>query len=114
MIRTGSEISTTCVHGNWSISCMQCRKDDDEQHGKEMEFARKHMCPHGNVKSICGKCTPQYNTAWIAVLREKISDLELIASWASVTQFGSVRDHCRQASFALSQEIDRIKDNAKA
>ena len=102
-----------CKHGTRPSYCIKCRKEDDEQHGREIDFARKHMCPHGNVKLICGKCTPQYDTAWIAVLREKISDLELIASWATVTQFGNVRDHCRQASFALSQEIDRIKGNAE-
>ena len=45
---------------------------------------------------------------WKDVLREKISELELIASWGSQTGHGSVRDHCRSASSDLKRELERL------
>lgn len=50
---------------------------------------------------------------WRQVLREKISELELIASWASMTNFGSVRDSCREAKYVLNQELKRLEDEYK-
>lgn len=50
---------------------------------------------------------------WRKVLREKMSELELIASWASMTNFGRVRDSCREAKDVLRQEIKRLEDEHK-
>lgn len=46
---------------------------------------------------------------WLAVLRGKQQDLELIASWASIAGYGRVRDLCRQAKAELQWEIDRTE-----
>jgi hypothetical protein len=43
--------------------------------------------------------------AWIDVLKGKIADLELIASWASCVGLGKVRDYCRLAEHQLKEEI---------
>lgn len=45
------------------------------------------------------------NDSWIAVLEQKISQLELIASWASQVGYGNVRDDCRKAIYDLKYWI---------
>lgn len=45
--------------------------------------------------------------SWEQTLTEKAAELELIASWASQTNFGRVRDLCRQAKHELLEEVDR-------
>ena len=44
---------------------------------------------------------------WRSVLDEKISDLELVASWASLVGYGRVRDLCRNAQCELRQAKER-------
>ncbi len=51
--------------------------------------------------------------SWNKVLAEKASELELIASWASVTQYGRVRDLCREARSILLAEIARREEALK-
>ena len=45
--------------------------------------------------------------SWIATVNEQISDLELIASWASQCGLGTVRDHIRRATADLRFEVER-------
>lgn len=45
--------------------------------------------------------------SWIEVLREKQTELRLIASWASQTGHNKVRDLCRQAEHDLAVELER-------
>ena len=49
--------------------------------------------------------------SWTGTLRENISELDLIASWASITQFDRVRDLCRLASAELKREVERLQAN---
>jgi len=44
---------------------------------------------------------------WSDTVREKISDLELIASWASQVNLGLVRDAIRNATYELKKELER-------
>jgi hypothetical protein len=44
---------------------------------------------------------------WLDVLREKASELSLIASWASQVGLGRVRDYCRNAECEVRDEIKR-------
>ena len=46
--------------------------------------------------------------SWNQVVEEKISELELIASWASQTNYGEVRDYCRRAIADL-KEREKIR-----
>lgn len=50
---------------------------------------------------------------WERTIREKIAGLELIASWASTTNFGTVRDLCRKAQYELHQYLRRQADDAE-
>ena len=52
--------------------------------------------------------------SWNDTLREKIIDLELIASWASQVNLGRVRDAIRHATYELRQELERFKTDGKA
>lgn len=47
---------------------------------------------------------------WIDTLSQKKSELELIASWASIVNLGTVRDACRTAIYEIKLEIDRQKE----
>lgn len=47
---------------------------------------------------------------WVVTLQEKISELELIASWASQVQIGRARDYCRLASSTLKDVIERYQE----
>ena len=43
---------------------------------------------------------------WSDDVRKKISDLELIASWASQVNLGTVRDSIRKATSELRRELE--------
>lgn len=47
---------------------------------------------------------------WIRTLKEKLSELELLSSWASIVNLGNVRDYIRRAEYELKQEIKRLED----
>ena len=47
--------------------------------------------------------------SWIRTLRDQQTQLELVASWASIVQLGSVRDLCRSAKAELQKEIERAE-----
>ena len=49
--------------------------------------------------------------SWINTLTEKVNELELIASWASIVEYGKVRDYCRKAKYELVEKIRRLKEN---
>ncbi len=51
--------------------------------------------------------------SWNKVLAEKANELDWIASWASVTQYGRVRDLCREARSILLAEIGRREEALK-
>lgn len=51
---------------------------------------------------------------WSDTVREKIRELEAIATWASMTNFGGVRDYCRLASSALKFELERAVEIERA
>jgi hypothetical protein len=46
---------------------------------------------------------------WSKVLAQKMSDLELIATWASMTGYGAVRDHIRIAISKIREIKDRLE-----
>jgi len=46
---------------------------------------------------------------WLNTLHRQIQDLTLIASWASQTNLGRVRDHIRHAIYELQSEIERVQ-----
>lgn len=46
---------------------------------------------------------------WATVLRCKIASLEVVADWASLTNYGPVRDNCRIAIAYLQKEIKRLE-----
>jgi hypothetical protein len=48
---------------------------------------------------------------WSDEVRKKISDLELIASWASQVNLGRVRDAIRNATAELRRELDHAIKN---
>lgn len=52
--------------------------------------------------------------SWEDTLREKISDLELIASWASIVNLGRVRDHIRHATADLKKELEHRESMEEA
>jgi hypothetical protein len=45
---------------------------------------------------------------WVGTLRVKMHELELIASWASQVQLGTVRDYCRKAIADLKYQEERF------
>jgi hypothetical protein len=47
--------------------------------------------------------------AWIKTLKEKLSELELLSSWASIVNFNEVRDNIRKAEYALKEEIKNLE-----
>ena len=51
------------------------------------------------------------NNQWINALREKATELEIIASWASLVNLGKVRDACRIAKSEILSEIKRLEEN---
>lgn len=58
--------------------------------------------------SVSEKSLPDHTASsesWKQTLREKIKDLEMIASWASMCGYGTVRDHCRLAQSRLKDEM---------
>lgn len=48
---------------------------------------------------------------WKEVLREKISEIELLASWASRVNYSTVRDHLLKAADELREELARRKEH---
>ena len=52
--------------------------------------------------------------SWEDTIREKISELELIASWASIVNLGSVRDHIRHATYELRKELEHRESMEEA
>lgn len=50
---------------------------------------------------------------WRNTILSQIQDLEMIASWASITNFGRVRDLCRLAQAELKRELesDRCRED---
>jgi len=53
----------------------------------------------------------QDHVHWAAIIQEKMRELELIASWASMVHLGSVRDNCRIAVSELKHELSRFEVN---
>lgn len=51
---------------------------------------------------------------WQETLEAKITELELIASWASITGFPRVRDLCRQAQANIREHIEDHKPPSNA
>lgn len=49
----------------------------------------------------------EYGMSWEDTIRNKMADLNLIASWAAITNLGRVRDYCRSASYELRLELER-------
>ncbi len=49
------------------------------------------------------------NNSWAEVLRTKIAELGVIADWASMTDYGRVRDHCRMSIGVLQKELNRLE-----
>lgn len=49
------------------------------------------------------------NNQWVDTLNGKIAELELVASWASMTNYSRVRDLCREASAELVESLKRHK-----
>jgi hypothetical protein len=47
---------------------------------------------------------------WIITLKEKLSELALLSSWASIVNLSEVRDNIRKAEYELKQEIKRLED----
>lgn len=47
---------------------------------------------------------------WIKALKEKLSELELVSSWADIVGLGVARDLIRGAEYELKQEIKRLED----
>lgn len=45
--------------------------------------------------------------SWDNTLNEKINELELIATWASIVNYGNCRDHVRMAI----SDLKRIKED---
>ncbi len=45
--------------------------------------------------------------SWINTIRDKIDELEHIIEWASLVNYGKVRDLCRSAQYELKEEIKR-------
>ena len=44
--------------------------------------------------------------SWEQTLQEKITDLEMLASWASIVGYGTVRDNIRTAIYQLEQQLE--------
>ena len=51
--------------------------------------------------------------SWEEAVEEKIRQLELIASWASMTDFGKVRDLCRIAQSELKKHLEFLENSSK-
>ncbi len=47
---------------------------------------------------------------WVSVLNDRMNELEIIATWASLTNLGRVRDACRLAICELKQEKERWEE----
>lgn len=50
--------------------------------------------------------------SWKQTVSDKISELEMIASWASQTNLGRVRDYCRMATAELKHELKRMEEQS--
>ena len=50
--------------------------------------------------------------SWILVCDNKLSELDIVDAWASITGLGKVRDHIRLAKAAISDEIERVRKQA--
>lgn len=48
--------------------------------------------------------------SWEDTVREKMQELEMIATWASPTNQGSCRDHCREAIADLRKHLE-LREN---
>jgi hypothetical protein len=46
---------------------------------------------------------------WIKTLKEKLSELELLSSWAYISHFIEMGDHIRKAEYVLKEKIKELE-----